>query len=200
MLSQYYLPGATTVGLACDAGVILASEKRVAYGYRVVSKRGQKVFKIADYLGAACAGLVADMQVLTRQISALTSLFELDNNRRMTVRSAAKTMSNLLFRRRFMPYLTQTIVGGIDQHGPSLYTLDPLGSVIRDNYATVGSGAEIAIGIIEEAYKDHLTLAEGKSLIIRAMKAAVARDAGSGDGIDLLLITEDGVTIESISA
>ena len=199
-MSQYYLPGATTVGLTCDAGVILASEKRVAYGYRIVSKRGQKVYKIADYLGAACAGLVADMQIFIRQISALTSLFELDNNRRMTVQSVAKTMSNLLFRRRFFPYMTQTIMGGIDQLGPSLYTLDPLGSVIRDDYATVGSGAEIAIGVLEEFYKDNMTLDEGKTLIIRAMKAAVARDAGSGNGIDLLLITEDGISIESIPA
>ena len=199
-MSQFYLPGATTVGLTCDAGVILASEKRVAYGYRIVSKRGQKVYKIADYLGAACAGLVADMQIFIRQISALTSLFELDNNRRMTVQSVAKTMSNLLFRRRFFPYMTQTIMGGIDQLGPSLYTLDPLGSVIRDDYATVGSGAEIAIGVLEEFYKDNMTLDEGKALIIRAMKAAVARDAGSGNGIDLLLITEDGISIEIIPA
>jgi proteasome beta subunit len=140
------------------------------------------------------------MQMLIRQIAALTSLFELDNNRRMSVRSAAKTMSNLLFRRRFIPYLTQTIVGGIDHHGPSLYTLDPLGSVIRDEYATVGSGAEIAIGVFEEGFKSHMTLDEGKALILRAMRSAVARDAGSGDGIDLLLITEDGVTLESLPA
>ncbi|MEM3824370.1 MAG: proteasome subunit beta, partial [Candidatus Bathyarchaeia archaeon] len=41
-----WVPGATTVGVVCSDGVILASEKRVSYGYLVVSKGGKKVFKI----------------------------------------------------------------------------------------------------------------------------------------------------------
>ena len=53
-----WIPGATTIGVVCRDGVILASEKRVAYGYLVVSKGGKKVFKITDQLGAACAGPV----------------------------------------------------------------------------------------------------------------------------------------------
>jgi len=196
---QYlWVPGATTVGVVCQNGVILASEKRVSYGYLVVSKGGKKVFKITDHIGAACAGLVSDMQILVREVEAYANLFSLDVGRSISVGSAAKLMSNLLFERRLAPLITQTIVSGVDAEGASLYVLDILGSVIPDKYAVVGSGTEIAMGVIEEGYKKDLTMEEAKDLVIRAIKSAISRDIMSGDGIDFLLITKDGTREESM--
>jgi len=196
---QYlWVPGATTVGVVCRDGVILASEKRVSYGYLVVSKGGKKVFKITDHIGAACAGLVSDMQILVREVEAYSNLFNLDVGRPIYVRSAAKLMSNLLFARRLAPLITQTIVGGIDEEGASLYVLDILGSVLPDKYAVVGSGTEIAMGVLEEGYKEDLPMKEAKDLVVRAVKSAISRDVMSGDGIDFLLITKDGTHEESI--
>jgi len=192
-----YIPGATTIGLIFKDGVILASEKRVSYGYLVVSKTGKKVFKITDLIGAACAGLVSDMQVLIREVEAYVNLFILDSGRPISVRSTAKLMSNLLFNRRLAPLITQTIVGGIDDEGPSLYSLDPLGSVLPDKYMVAGSGTEIAIGVIEEGYKENMNMQEAKELVVRAMKSAISRDVMSGDGTDFLIITKDGMQEES---
>jgi proteasome beta subunit len=197
--SQYlWVPGATTVGVVCQNGVILASEKRISYGYLVVSKGGKKVFKITDHIGAACAGLVSDMQILVREVDAYANLFGLDVGRSISVRAAAKLTSNLLFERRLAPLITQTIVGGIDEEEASLYVLDILGSVIPDKYAVVGSGTEIAMGVIEEGYKEDLTMEEAKDLVVRAIKSAISRDIMSGDGIDFLLITKDGTREESM--
>jgi len=194
----FFIPGATTVGAVCSDGVILASEKRVSYGYMVVSRVGKKVFKITDRIGAACAGLVSDMQILVREVEAYANLFNLDAGRPMPVKSAAKVMSNLLFNRRLAPLITQTVVGGVDEDGASLYVLDVLGSVIPDRYTAVGSGAEIAIGVLEESYKEGMTTEEAKELIARAIKSAVRRDIMSGDGADFLIITEKGIQEESL--
>jgi proteasome beta subunit len=193
-----WIPGATTVGVVCKDGVILASEKRVSYGYLIVSKGGKKVFKITDQIGAACAGLVSDMQVLARDVEANANLFSMDVGRRISVRAASKLMSNILFNRRMMPLITQTIVAGIDDEGPSLWVLDVLGSVLPDEYAVVGSGTEIAIAVIEESYKKDMKVAEAKELVTRAIKSAISRDIMSGDGIDFLIITKDGATEETI--
>ena len=192
-----FIPGATTIGVTFKDGVILASEKRVSYGYLVVSKTGKKVFKITDLIGAACAGLVSDMQVLVREVEAYVNLFVLDAGRPISVRSTAKLMSNLLFNRRLGPLITQTIVGGIDDEGPSLYSLDPLGSVLPDKYTVVGSGTELAMGVIEEGYKDGMSAQEAKELVVKAMKSAISRDIMSGDGTDFLVITRDGIQEES---
>jgi len=194
---QFWIPGATTIGVVCSDGVILASEKRVSYGYMVMSRVGKKVFKIADKIGAACAGLISDMQILVREVEAYARLFELDTKRPIPVKSAAKVMSNILFGRRMGPLITQTIVGGMDDEGPSLYVLDVLGSVLPDKFAAVGSGAEIAVGVLEEGYKENMPVKEAKELVFRAVKSAVSRDIMSGDGVDFLTITKEGFQEES---
>ncbi len=192
------MPGATTVGVIFNGGVILAAEKRVTYGYFIMSKGGKKVFKVSDRIGVACAGLVGDMQILAKEMEAQANLYSMDVGRKISVRSAAKLLANVLFNRRYAPLFTQTIVGGLDEEGPELFVLDVLGSLIPDKYAAVGSGTELAIGVIEEGYKETLTASEAKELVIRAIKSAISRDSMSGDGIDCLIITKDGITEESI--
>ena len=197
--SRYlYVPGATTIGVVCSDGVILASEKRVSYGYMVVSRVGKKVFKITDRIGAACAGLVSDMQILVREMEAYANLFNLETGRPMPVKSAAKLMSNLLFNRRLAPLITQTLIGGIDEEGATLYSLDILGSLIPDKYAAVGSGAAIAVGVLEEGYKENMPVEEAKALVLRAIKSAVSRDIMSGEGADFFTITKEGIQEESL--
>jgi proteasome beta subunit len=192
-----WVPGATTIGVICTNGVILASEKRVTYGNFVVSKGGKKVFKITDQIGVACAGLVGDMQILTREVEAQANLFSMEVGRPISVRAASKLMANILFNRRYAPLITQTIVGGLDDEGPSLYVLDVLGSLIPDKYAAVGSGTEIAVGVLEEEYKEGMSIEDAKALVTRAIKSAISRDAMSGDGVDFLIITKDGIVEET---
>jgi proteasome beta subunit len=193
-----WMPGATTVGIVFHGGVILAAEKRVTYGGFIMSKGGKKVFKVTDRIGVACAGLIGDMQILAREMEAQANLYSMDVGRPITVRSASKLMANVLFNRRYAPLITQTIVAGLDEEGANLYVLDLLGSLIPDKYAAVGSGTETAIAVIEEAYKESISLKDAKDLCIRAIKAAINRDALSGDGIDIVVITKDGVIEETI--
>ena len=192
------IPGATTVGMVCKDGVILASESRYSYGYFIVSNTAKKVFKISDRIGAACAGLVGDMQVLLKEAAIYSNIYAHEREREVSVRSAAKLIGNLLFQRKFFPYITQTIVGGFDEEGASLYVLDLMGSVIDDKYATVGTGAEVAIGVFESEYKDDLSIDEGKDIVVRALKASLARDAASGGSLDIMTITKQGIKEESI--
>jgi proteasome beta subunit len=197
--NRYYMPGATTIGLVFDGGVILASEKRVTYGSMIMSKTGKKVFKISNSVGVACAGLVSDMQILAREIEAQAKLFTYEAKRPMPTKAAAKLTSNVLFNRRMAPLITQTIVGGMDYDEPAIYVLDVLGSLLPETYAAVGSGASMATGVLEQGYKENMPLKEAKELVIKSLKSAVRRDTMSGDGLDLLIITKDGTQEESLS-
>lgn len=190
--------GATTVGIVCADGVVLASEKRVTYGYMLASRSGLKVFKLTDRMGLAYAGLVSDMQALTREAAAYAKLYELENNHPITVKAMAKLISNMLFNRRMFPLLMETLVGGVDDSGPALFSMDPVGSLIPDPYVTAGSGSPIAVGLLEAEYKSDLTLEQGADLAARAIRAAVARDIASGDAIDMLLISEKGTEERSM--
>jgi len=186
-----YMPGATAVGITFKDGIVLASEKRIAFGNFLVSKSSKKTFSITTKVGAACAGLVADMQILTLQIAALAKIRKMELKRDVPPNTVAKMMSNMMYERRYFPLLTQVIVGGIVEK-PILYTLDPLGSVLPDDYAAVGTGAEMALGVLDPQFKPNMTQEEAIDLAKRAVRSATLRDSASGDGLDILVITKDG--------
>jgi proteasome beta subunit len=188
--------GGTTVGLVCKDGVVLVSEKRVAYGFNIMSKAGKKVFTINDRIGIGFAGLISDAQAVLRRLSSEIRLYELENHTTMKVRSAAKLLSNILYSQRFYPSFAETLVGGKDDEGQKLYILDQLGSVIEDKFAALGTGGSVAIGILDEGYYDDITVKDGRELAIKAIRGAVSRDIGSGDGIDVVIITKNGAKEE----
>ena len=192
-----FMPGATVVGISYNDGVLLAAEKRVSFGNFVVNKNIQKTCPVTDHVGAACAGMVADMQVLVRQVEALAKIRRLETRRNVPPNSIAKLMSVIMFERRYFPLLTQVIVGGINEK-PEIYTLDPLGSVLPDDYAAVGTGAEMALGIMDAEFKPNMSEEKVRELATRAIRSAIARDAASGDGIDILYVTRTGHREETI--
>lgn len=186
-----YMPGATAVGITFDGGVVFASEKRIAFGNFLVSKTTKKTFPITPKVGATCAGLVADMQILSLQIAALAKIRKMELKRDVPPNTVAKMMSNMMYERRYFPLLTQVIVGGVVDK-PIMYTLDPLGSVLPDEYAAVGTGAEMALGVLDPQFKPNMAKDDAIDLAKRAVRAASLRDSASGDGLDVLVITKDG--------
>jgi proteasome beta subunit len=186
------MPGATAVGITFDGGVVFASEKRIAFGNFLVSKSTKKTFEITPKVGATCAGLVADMQILSLQIAALAKIRKMELKRDVPPNSVAKMMSNMMYERRYFPLLTQVIVGGVVDK-PVLYTLDPLGSVLPDEYAAVGTGAEMALGVLDPQFKANMTEDEAVDLAKKAVRSASLRDSASGDGLDIMIITKDGI-------
>ena len=152
---------------------------------------------MTENVGAACAGMVADMNVLARQVAALSKIRKMEIRRKVPTNSVAKLMSVIMFERRYFPLLTQVVVGGYDDK-PRIYTLDPLGSLLPDEYAAVGSGAEMALGILDAQYNSQMNEDDAKNLAIKSIKAAIKRDAASGDGIDILTISNRGKNEESL--
>jgi len=197
MSYEQFLPGATAVGITYKDGVVLGAERRITLGSFVRSKSGRKVFKVTESVGAVCAGMVADMQNLVREVSVYSKLKELESRRTLKPNSVAKLMSALMFQNRYAPLLTQVILGGVGDK-PVVYVLDPLGSVISDVYATVGTGEETAIGVVEAGYNPSMSQKDAKDLLVNAIKAAIARDAMSGNGIDILSVDRSGIKEESV--
>jgi proteasome beta subunit len=195
--NEAYIPGATVVGIAYNDGVLLGAERRVTLGGFVISKTGKKTFKVTDRVGAACAGMIGDMQILIKELQSYVKIRELETRKQMAPNSVAKLLSVIMFERRYFPFITQVMLGGVDTK-PSIYILDPLGSVIPDDYAAVGSGAEIAIGVVENGYTEGMTEEQAKELGVKAIKAAIKRDVSSGDGVDLVYVPKDGLREESL--
>jgi proteasome beta subunit len=190
--NQLILKGTTTIGVVCKDGVILASDTRVTMGYFVAHKYGKKVYKIDDHLGMTIAGTVADAQKVVDILIANAQLYKVNLNRPMPVNSAARLVANLLFSARYVPLSTQVLVGGIDETGPHVFNLDPFGSLTEEKSVSTGSGSPIAYGILEDKFREEMTVEEALPIVMKAVNAAMKRDVASGNSYNVTVIDKTG--------
>ena len=189
--------GTTTLGMVCKDGVVVATERRATMGTLIAHKTTKKLFKVDDHLALTTAGLVGDVQVLARYLSAEAKLYKLGRETKMPVEAAATLMANILNQRKFYPYYVQLIIGGYDSSGGHVFSLDAAGGAIPDKYTSTGSGSPYVFGVLEDHYREDMTVEEGIDLAIRAITAAMKRDSASGNGIDVAVITPDGFKLLS---
>ncbi|MEM5805075.1 MAG: archaeal proteasome endopeptidase complex subunit beta [Candidatus Aenigmatarchaeota archaeon] len=193
--------GTTTVGLVCKDGVVLAAEKKSTLGYLVASKESQKILPVDDHIALTIAGASGDAQALARYMRAELKLFSIQHARKISVKGATILLSNILQSGRwsFVPYMVQLIIAGYDDEGPAIFSLDAIGGWEEEKkFFSTGSGSPIALGVLEDAYKDGITTEEGAKLALRAIKAAIERDIGSGgSAIDVATITKSGIKIST---
>ncbi len=179
--------GTTTVGIIAGDHVVLAADKRATAGFMIASRRVKKIVKLTDYAAMTVSGVVADAQALADIIREEARLYEMTHGRRLSVKGIATLLSNILFSSKFFPFIVQLIVGGYDET-PRLYTLDFFGSITEDKYTATGSGSPVAYGVLEERYRDNITVDEAVEIAVQAVRSAMLRDVASGDGVDVVII------------
>ncbi|ADD07935.1 archaeal proteasome endopeptidase complex subunit beta [Candidatus Aciduliprofundum boonei] len=188
--------GTTTVGIVTKDGVVMGTEHRASMETFIAHKTAQKLYKLDYNIGMTTAGLVGDLQVLVRYMRAEINLYRIRRKMYMPVGAAATLLSNILNERKFFPYYVGLLVGGFDSKGYHVFAIDAAGGAIEDKYASVGSGSLFVYGVLEDRWKDDLSLDEGINLVIRGINAAMRRDAASGDGISVATITKDEGFVE----
>jgi proteasome beta subunit len=189
-IEKLALKGTTTVGVVCTDGVILSSDTRVTMGYFVAHKQGKKIYQIDDHIGMTISGGVADAQYVVEILKVNAKLYKLNNGRPMPIQSAARLVSNVLFSARG-GLMAQILVGGYDSTGPHVFSLDPLGSLLEEKCVATGSGSPIAYGVLEDKFKEGLTVKEILPVVVRAVDSAMKRDIASGNNYDIAVITKD---------
>jgi proteasome beta subunit len=186
------MKGTTTIGLVFNGGVILATEKRATMGFMIASKRAKKVYKVANRIGMTTAGGVGDAQQLARILTVECNLYQIRRSRSITGGAASTLLSKYLNQNRYFPYYVQLLVGGVDETGPSVYSVDAMGGATKEEeIVATGSGSPMAYGVLEDRFHKDMTRDEAIELAIRGLKAAMKRDAGSGEGIHVVVITKD---------
>jgi proteasome beta subunit len=161
-------------------------------GTLIAHKETKKLYKIDEHIALATAGLVGDLQILARYLNAEANLYRLKRDIQIPVKSAATLMSNILNQRKFFPYYVQLILGGFDTTGGHVFSLDAAGGAISDKYTSGGSGSPYVFGVLEDLFKDDLSVEEGIEIAIRAIGAAKKRDSASGGLTNIAVISKDG--------
>ena len=180
--------GTSTVGITYDGGVVVGADHRATMGHFIANKSVQKLFRISDNIALTTAGLVGHAQSLSRVLAAELKLFELKRDQPMTVKGAATLTANILSGR---PHYVQLLIVGIDDSGPSVYSIDSAGGSIPDVYCATGSGSPFMYGVLEDQYEDSMSKDGALALAAKSLLASAQRDAASGNGMDLAYITAE---------
>ncbi len=190
--NQLILKGTTTVGLICTDGVILSSDTRVTMGAFIAHKHGKKIYKIDEHIAMTISGSVADAQRVVDILAANAQLYKMNFGRPIPIKTASRLVANLLFSSRYAPLIAQVLIGGIDDAGVHVFSLDPLGSLTEEKCVATGSGSPVAYGVLEDKYKEGVTTKEMLPTVVHAIKAAMKRNAATGDSFDVAIINKEG--------
>ena len=178
--------GTSTIGITFDNGVVVGADHRATMGHFVANKSVQKLFKIGENLALTTAGLVGHAQSLARTLTAEVSLFELRRGQSMTVKGAATLTANILAGRA---HWVQLLIVGVDNDGSSVYSIDSAGGSIPDVYCATGSGSPYMYGVLEDGFSENMSRKNAVGLAVRALAASAQRDAASGNGMDIAVIS-----------
>jgi len=190
--NELTLKGTTTIGAVSKDGVVLASDTRVTMGTLIAHKKGKKVYRIDNHLAMTISGVVADAQRIVEILRANSRIYRLDRKCPMAVSAAARLIGNLFFSYRLSPFIAQILIGGIDSSGARLFSLDPFGSITEEKFVATGSGSPVAYGVLEERYREDLSLQEVLQIVVQSVDSAMKRDVASGDSFDIAVIDEKG--------
>lgn len=192
--------GTTILGIICKNGVIMASDRRATAGHLVLSKNTKKAVKINDYLVMSGTGNASDIEMQKKIIAAQLKLKELKSKKRPTVKEAANLIGMITYQSirqpTMIPSIVGTLIAGFNEDGTTeLYTIEPAGTAMKveDYDANFGSGMPFVLGLLERQYKEDMTIEEATKLAVEAIKSSTQRDTGSGSGIDVFIITKEGI-------
>jgi proteasome beta subunit len=191
-VEEKILHGTTTVAIKVKDGVVLCADMRASAGYFIANNNTMKIQKIEQHVGLTLAGGVADAQNIVDVLRYHANVHRIQSQEPIPIKSLARLTSLMFHQNRGYPFIADILVGGYDNQGPQLFNIDMFGSVEEKNYVTTGSGSPVAYGLLEEEYRDNLTLDEAKLIALRAVKAAITRNIGTGDGINVALIDKNG--------
>ena len=184
----------TTVGIIVKDAVVVGTESQATAGYTVATKTAQKLFQINDYTCATISGGVADCQYIVNQLTALSNLKQVEEEKVPDPQYIASLTRNILFSGRSY-FICMMIIGGysLKKKNGILYGVDLLGTLYEEeNYISFGSGSPFSIGLLEADWKPGLTKAAGVNLIKTAISSSRERDAASGFDIQICTIDKTG--------
>jgi len=187
--------GTTTIGIATEDAVVIATDMRASLGGRFVSNKSvQKVEQIHPTAALTLVGSVGGAQSFIRTLRAEVNLYESRRDEDMSMQALSTLAGNFA---RGGPFLAiNPILGGIDDDGTHVYSIDPAGGVMEDDYTVTGSGMMVAHGTLEDRYEPDLSVEEARDAAVDAVRAAAERDTGSGNGVYVAEVTAEGVDIE----
>jgi len=201
--SPYVNNGGTAVGISGKDFCILAADTRVSTGYSIHTRNGHKLVKLTEKVVLATSGMQADTITLHKVLKTRLQAYEHQHRKEMGLTAVAQLLSITLYNRRFFPYYTFNVLGGINEKGEgACYSYDAVGSFERVHYSSSGTGQGLVQPLLDNQLgwkgkdKRQLSLNETCDLVRDTFTSAGERDIYTGDGVDVFIVSSTGTKQE----
>eukprot|EP00033_Pygsuia_biforma_P001258 GCRY01001424.1.p1 GENE.GCRY01001424.1~~GCRY01001424.1.p1 ORF type:complete len:238 (+),score=33.03 GCRY01001424.1:125-838(+) len=201
--------GGTCLAIAGSDFCIMAADTRLSEGYSILARNNSRALQLTSKAIVVSSGCQADISGLFKTLQYKVKQYKFKQEKEVAVESAAQMLGNELYGRRFFPYYTFNIIGGIDEAGTGYCAgYDAVGSFHRESCSCQGSGQQLMMGLLDNlvagkninpSMKDalvKLSKEEAKSLLKDAFASAAERDIFTGDYVEIFIITKEGTTKE----
>lgn len=159
-------------------------------------------------------GYAADGRALKERLDAIVKMYRYQHGKKISVKACAQRLATTLYQKRFFPYYVTCILGGLDEEGKgALYSYDPVGSYEREQCRAAGAAASLIMPFLDNQvnFKNQyipgsvaghalepkaavaLPRKEVEELVRDAFTSAVERHIEVGDGLQMMIITKDGI-------
>eukprot|EP01116_Phalansterium_solitarium_P006267 TRINITY_DN18577_c0_g1_i1.p1 TRINITY_DN18577_c0_g1~~TRINITY_DN18577_c0_g1_i1.p1 ORF type:complete len:206 (+),score=25.30 TRINITY_DN18577_c0_g1_i1:118-735(+) len=195
--------GGAVVAMKGKGCVAIASDLRYGIQGMTVAMDLPKIHKINDKVYIGLAGLATDNQTLVELLRFKTNLYKLREERDIRPSVFANLVSSTLYEKRFGPYYAEPVIAGLDgpDNTPYIAAMDLIGApLFADDFVLVGTCNQALFGMCESLYKPDLEPDDLFETVAQALLASVDRDAFSGWGAVVHVITKDQVVTRTLKA
>ena len=171
--------GSAAIGLRSNKYALVATLKRSS---SELSSYQKKIFQIADHLGIAIAGLVADARVLAKYMrtECINHRYVYDEPMqvgRLVMQIADKSQIGTQ-RIGSRPYGVGLVCAGVDSTGPHLYETQPSGQYFEYKGIAIGSRSQAGRTYLEKHFESFAELSLDE--LIKHSLLALRETLGSG--------------------
>ncbi|KAK9282590.1 hypothetical protein L1049_010807 [Liquidambar formosana] len=152
--SPYDNNGGSCVAIAGADYCVIAADTRMSTGYSILTRDYSKICQLADKCVMASSGFQADVKALQKVLASRHLIYQHQHNKQMSCPAMGQLLSNTLYYKRFFPYYSFNVLGGLDNEGKGcVFTYDAVGSYERVGYSSQGSGSTLIMPFLDNQLK-----------------------------------------------
>ncbi|KAJ3441603.1 proteasome subunit beta [Anaeramoeba flamelloides] len=197
-LNKEVKTGTTVMAVTFENGVIIAADSRTSSGSYAVNRVTDKLTPVHDQIYCLRSGSAADTQIISSYVSYYTNMFSIEEGSQPTVKKAAHMFREFLYQNKQYLHAAIICAGWDPIEGGSVYSLPLGGSIVKQPFATGGSGSTYLYGYCDMNFKENMTEEEAEKFVTYGITEAIARDGGSGGIVRKAIIDKNGVRRKTV--